>query len=525
MDPPGVDLSLPCQPVSLEKQHKRPIFIPQVPVIGEKVRKRRPESGHDTDHCGTPAGFHLIECVGGEWNRGGSRDYQRLNAYTALHSVILSCTPPADAVRDNDRWPLHSWRVVNREGSKKTARVGERIVGLLLKRASFLENPPKFGCVMRDLCRICGVRAVGSQCRWIFSSAAKRKLQVILSHVLGWEVTRDGRGEFLCGKCVFQLEKVVQCDVDISQLQDEHAGHIQKLLAEKDHLIQCIVYVYKKNNPGTRRSDGDGVAWKSLARSSVVASLDDEALYQAASEGQQFGESRGGNARGRMKRCVSLDQIASKGSYPSRSGSLKGIGLRGTRLHSQSMYLDLVQRTGLLHRPGFKGRSASLQSLNRDPSAETAPEPQPRLKGREPKAFVGKHGVADDPRGASQARALLRRSPSQPSVISDLIRLLRCISRQQICVPAGSHIPVLKAASAGPQGRRHRRRESELKSLHDLAEEFDDDYAAVRVKVALSGSGDFTKCFQIGVGIRQKMASLFNVADIKTCSSIRCFFF
>ncbi|XP_075870002.1 CDK5 regulatory subunit-associated protein 2 isoform X5 [Nelusetta ayraudi] len=336
---------------------------------------------------------------------------------------------------------------------------------------------------MRDLCRICGVRAVGSQCRWIFSSAAKRKLQVILSHVLGWEVTRDGRGEFLCGKCVFQLEKVVQCDVDISQLQDEHAVHIQKLLAEKDHLIQCIVYVYKKNNPGTRRSDGDGVAWKSLARSPVVASLDDEALYQAASEGQQFGESRGGNARGRMKRCVSLDQIASKGSYPSRSGSLKGIGLRGTRLHSQSMYLDLVQRTGLLHRPGFKGRSASLQSLNRDPSAETAPEPQPRLKGREPKAFAGKHGAADDPRGASQARALLRRSPSQPSVISDLIRLLRCISRQQICVPAGSHIPVLKAAtSTGPLGRRHRRRESELKSLHDLAEEFDDDYAAVRVK-------------------------------------------
>lgn len=351
---------------------------------------------------------------------------------------------------------------------------------------------------MRDLCRICGVRAVGSQCRWIFSSAAKRKLQVILSHVLGREVTRDGGGEFLCGKCVFQLEKVVQCDVDISQLQDEHAAHIQKLQAEKDHLIQCIVYVYKKNNPGVWRGDGDGGAWKSLARTSAVASLDDEALFQAPPEGQQFGENR---ARGRMKRCVSLDQIASKASYQSRSGSLKGFGLRGTRLHSQSMYLDLVQRTGLLPRPGFKGRSASLQSLSRDASSEPPAEPQPRLKCREAKVFAGKHSGADDPRGSSQARTLLRRSPSQPSVISDLIRLLRCISRQQICVPAGSHIPVLKSANSGTTGRRHshRRWESEWKSLHDLAEEFDDEYVAVRVKVVQSGSGDFTKYFQIGV--------------------------
>lgn len=448
-------------------------------------------------------GFHLIECVGGEWNRGGSRDYQRLNAYTALHSVILLSAPPADAVGENDRWPSHSWHAGNRDGSKSPACVSERIVGLVLKWESFW-NPPNIGCVMRDLCRICGVRAVGSQCRWIFSSAAKRKLQVILSHVLGWEVTRDGGGEFLCGKCVFQLEKVVQCDVDISQLQDEHAAHIQKLQAEKDHLIQCIVYVYKKNNPGVWRGSGDGGAWRSLARTSAVASLDDEALFQAAPEGQQFGETRG---RGRMKRCVSLDQIASKASYASRSGSLKGSGLRGTRLHSQSMYFDLVQRTGLLPRPGFKGRSASLQSLNRDPSSEPPAEPQPRLKGREAKVFSSKHCGADNPRGSSQAlvqaqaQALLRRSPSQPSVIFDLIRLLRCISRQQICVPTGSHIPVLKATNGGAAGRRHshRRRESEWKSLHDLAEEFDDEYAAVRVKVVQSGCGDFTKCFQICV--------------------------
>lgn len=349
---------------------------------------------------------------------------------------------------------------------------------------------------MRDPCRICGVRVVGSQCRWIFSSAAKRKLQVILSHVLGWEVTRDGRGEFLCGKCVFQLEKVVQCDVDIGQLQDEHNSQIQKLQKEKDHLIQCIVHIYKKNNPSLEKSDGESVSWKTPLRSSGVGSPDDEAVCQLAPEGQQFRESRSGHVENRMKRCVSLDQIAIKG----RSGSMKSFGLRGTRHRSQSMYLDLVQRKGMLPRPGFKGRSTSLQSLNRDLSSDTPPDPPPKPKVREPKVFVTRHGAADDPRGMSQARALLHRSPSQPSVISDLIQLLRCISKQQVSAPSGSHIPVLKRLNPGPLNPRskHRHREAEWKSLHDLTEEFDDEYTPVRVKVVLFSNATWAKCFNTG---------------------------
>ncbi|XP_051268953.1 CDK5 regulatory subunit-associated protein 2 isoform X4 [Dicentrarchus labrax] len=351
---------------------------------------------------------------------------------------------------------------------------------------------------MRDPCRICGVRAVGSQCRWIFSPAAQRKLQVILSHVLGWEVTRDGRGEFLCGKCVFQLEKVVQCDVDISQLQDEHNSQIQKLHAERDHLIQCIIHIYKKNNPSPDKSDGESTSWKAPLRSSGVGSPDDEAVCQLVSEGQQFRESGSGLVENRMKRCVSLDQIASKGAFPWRSGlrssrvgsavgldgSMKSLSLRGTRQCSQSMYLDLVQRKGTLPRPGVKGRSTSLQSLNRDFSSDAPPDPPPKLKLREPKVFAARHGSIDDPGGKDQARALLHSSSSQPSVISDLVQLLRCISKQQVSAPAGSHIPVLKRLNTGPHNPRvkRRHREAEWKSLHDLTEEFDDEYTPVRVK-------------------------------------------
>ncbi|XP_070780479.1 CDK5 regulatory subunit-associated protein 2 [Enoplosus armatus] len=280
--------------------------------------------------------------------------------------------------------------------------------------------------------------------------------------------------------------------------QDEHNSQIQKLQAEKDHLIQCIIHIYKKNNPSLDKSDWESTSSKTLLRFSGVGSLDDEAVCQLASEGQQFRESGSGHTENRMKRCVSLDQIVSKGAFPGRSGlrssrlgsaagldgSMKSFGLQGTRHRSQSMYLDLVHRKGILPRPGFKGRSSSLQSLNRDFSSDTPLDPPPKQKFREAKMFVARHGATDDPGGKVQARALLHSSSSQPSVISDLIQLLRCITKQQVSAPAGSHIPVLKRLNTGPHNPRakRRQREAEWKSLHDLTEEFDDEYTPVRVK-------------------------------------------
>ncbi|XP_017263118.1 CDK5 regulatory subunit-associated protein 2 isoform X2 [Kryptolebias marmoratus] len=349
---------------------------------------------------------------------------------------------------------------------------------------------------MKDPCRICGVRLVGSQCRWIFSSSGRRKLQVILSHVLGREVIRDGRGEFLCGKCVFQLEKVVQCDININKLQDEHSSQIQKLQADKEHLIQCIRHVYSKNNLGNKgRWSTSSVA---LLRSSGVDSPDDEAACQPAHEGLQFRKRGSVEGENRMRRCMSLDRIASKGALPARSGLrssrpgsaagldgfMKNTGLVGTRLRSQSMYLDLVQRKGTLSRHGFKARSTSLQSLNRDFSLDTPPDSLHKRKLRESKGFAAGYGTTNNPRGKVQAKALLHNSSSQPSVLSDVIQILRCISRQHLSAPAGSRIPVLKRLNAGSVISRpkFRKREAEWKSLHDLTEEFNDEYTPVRVK-------------------------------------------
>ncbi|XP_057675056.1 CDK5 regulatory subunit-associated protein 2 isoform X2 [Corythoichthys intestinalis] len=339
---------------------------------------------------------------------------------------------------------------------------------------------------MKDCCRVCGGRLIGNQCRWIFSSSAKRKLQIILSHVLGREVTRDGRGEFLCGKCVFQLEKVIQCDVNLSQLQEQHNHQVQKLQAEKAHLIQCIIHVYKKHNPEEERSDEESVPSKTPLRSSGAGSFDDEVTSLLPDDAQSPRESGGGH---RMRRCVSLDRLAGKGVFPVRSslkkwraGSavgldspMKNFTLRGSRGSSQSMYLDLVHYKGTFPRSGFKGRSASLQSLNRD--FET-PESTP-LKKKSREATVLRNAAVDDPIGKGRAKMLLRSSSCQPSVIFDLIQLLRCLGRRGLSVSAGSRIPVLKKFSVvHPLVCTKRvRKDARWKSLHDLTEEFDDQYA------------------------------------------------
>nr|XP_057906155.1 uncharacterized protein LOC131103698 isoform X1 [Doryrhamphus excisus] len=348
---------------------------------------------------------------------------------------------------------------------------------------------------MKDSCRVCGGRLIGNQCRWIFSSSGKRKIQIILSHVLGWELTRDGRGEFLCGKCVFQLEKVVQCDVNLSQLQEKHNSQVQKLQAEKEHLMQCIVHVYNKNNSGRERSDDESVQRsKTPLRSSGTASFDDEAACLLPSDAQSVRESGGGP---RMRRCVSLDRLVSKGVFPGRSGlrkwrigssvgldtSVKSFGLRGSRCSSQSMYLDLVHYKGAFPRPGFKGRSTSLQSLNRDFAADIADTPR-KNKLREAKTSVTRKAASDDDGGKAQAKLLLQRSSRHPSVISDLTQLLRCITKHGVSVPPGSRIPVLQRLSVGHVNicSKRVRREAEWKSLHDLTEEFDDKYTPVTVE-------------------------------------------
>ncbi|MBN3312100.1 MYOME protein, partial [Atractosteus spatula] len=114
---------------------------------------------------------------------------------------------------------------------------------------------------MKDACRICARELCGNQRRWIFHTASKLNLQVLLSHVLGRELTRDGKREFACSKCAFMLDRVYRFDTVIARIEALSIERLQRLLQEKERLRQCIGSLYRKTNgdeAGPEGKAGDG---------------------------------------------------------------------------------------------------------------------------------------------------------------------------------------------------------------------------------------------------------------------------
>ncbi|XP_031663224.1 myomegalin isoform X9 [Oncorhynchus kisutch] len=109
---------------------------------------------------------------------------------------------------------------------------------------------------MKEACRICARELCGNQRRWIFHPASKLNLQVLLSHALGRELIRDGRGEFACSKCAFILERMYRFDTVIARVEALSIERLQRLLQEKHLLRGLIGGLYRKTN----REDGGGCA-------------------------------------------------------------------------------------------------------------------------------------------------------------------------------------------------------------------------------------------------------------------------
>nr|XP_012998310.1 myomegalin isoform X5 [Cavia porcellus] len=113
---------------------------------------------------------------------------------------------------------------------------------------------------MKEICRICARELCGNQRRWIFHTASKLNLQVLLSHVLGKDVPRDGKAEFACSKCAFMLDRIYRFDTVIARIEALSIERLQKLLLEKDRLKFCIASMYRKNNDdsGSETKAGSG---------------------------------------------------------------------------------------------------------------------------------------------------------------------------------------------------------------------------------------------------------------------------
>ncbi|KAM4605288.1 myomegalin-like [Polymixia lowei] len=138
---------------------------------------------------------------------------------------------------------------------------------------------------MKEVCRICARELCGNQRRWIFHPTSKLNLQVLLSHALGRELTRDGRGEFACSKCIFMLDRMYRFDTVIARVEALSIERLQRLLQEKHRLRQCIGGLYRKTNGeegtgATGESPGHGmVDMSGLTHAKYCALLQEDLVY------------------------------------------------------------------------------------------------------------------------------------------------------------------------------------------------------------------------------------------------------
>ncbi|XP_051944199.1 myomegalin-like [Hippocampus zosterae] len=141
---------------------------------------------------------------------------------------------------------------------------------------------------MKETCRICGRDLYGNQRRWIFHPTTKLNLQVLLSHALGQELARDGRGEFACSKCAFMLDRMYRFDTVIARVEALSIERLQRLLQEKHRLRQCIGGLYRKTNsaesPLTSADEGEAagdgmVDISGLTHAKYCALLQEDLVY------------------------------------------------------------------------------------------------------------------------------------------------------------------------------------------------------------------------------------------------------
>ncbi|XP_041095603.1 uncharacterized protein LOC121307488 [Polyodon spathula] len=310
---------------------------------------------------------------------------------------------------------------------------------------------------MKGPCRICGGKFRGNQCRWIFSSSGKRNLQVILSYVLGVAISRDGKGEFICSKCVFMLENVVNYDVIIGRLQGVCSLKAQKLLTEKHNLAQCINHMYNQNNPLPIKSNVEYLYTEKPPVTFNTGIPEEGTLAKLLQPGKGVAAAPSSEGN-KMKRCPSSETLRGREPAgcpnPRRSGSgipLKTPYLKPVHSRTQSMYFNLVQRLCVL---GLKSKGAD-----------------------------GFDNFSELP-----ARSSFISSPS----VCDAIKLLKNIQCKPLLILPESKIPVLlKYAQRRPASgssylyskTHNTERIDDWKFLQDLAEDFNDEYTPLKAEV------------------------------------------
>ncbi|KAG7477293.1 hypothetical protein MATL_G00092500 [Megalops atlanticus] len=362
---------------------------------------------------------------------------------------------------------------------------------------------------MKDPCRMCGSKLYGSQCRWIFSTVGKRNLQVILSYVLGLEITHDGRTEFLCGKCVDMLEKVVQANVAIGQLKEVYSAKIQKLQAEKENLILSISHMYRRHNGEGKRGKGDSDPSKACARSLVTCEgvvQDEGSSEKGSSTMVPQDKDASASTEGHIRRRASLQPLDHPETRPglgrpairrvAEDRAMRSPTPKVIFCHSQSRYLDIVHRNSSMS-GGFRDRSPTLypvilQRLESHFPLKASPSPSAAAQKLKGDVF---ESPPTDPTGRAKRRDTQQSSPAQASLISDLLKLLHSIQWKPLPIWPRSKIPILLKYTSIPLpapgcgyfqsqvAAENRAREAAAwLSLQDLTDEFNGEYRPLKVE-------------------------------------------
>ncbi|KAF7700254.1 uncharacterized protein si:ch73-95l15.5 [Silurus meridionalis] len=326
-----------------------------------------------------------------------------------------------------------------------------------------------------EACRICGGDLQGNQRRWLFSAQNKKGAQnqsssvllsptwsaqsspwgstlslgsssspyksytlptpnkgldllAVLTHILGQSVTREnGKGEFICGKCVSVLERVFKFDTVIARVRVLSRERLQKLTKERDCLRRWVWNIYRQHHPFVLKSRGSssedevelgekdsGKAYREMLSDNMAL-----AAYECWSEKTESCPyfKRTGKRCGKLKNCECCDSLrVSDANYEFICGvprnlpeqALSPIGMPLNWPRSPSMRSSPASLAGSCHSLKARSRTASAPSLD-------------SVDGYDPFDWPDEHFV----------------------ILDSILDKLKSIEGKPVRSPAGSRIPIL----------------------------------------------------------------------------------
>ncbi|XP_038136689.1 myomegalin isoform X2 [Cyprinodon tularosa] len=309
---------------------------------------------------------------------------------------------------------------------------------------------------MKEACRICARELCGNQRRWIFHPGAKLSLQVLLSHVLGHELSRDGRREFACSKCTFMLERMYRFDTVIARVEALSLERLHKLLLEKERLRQCIGGLYRRNNPEESSMDRPEdtsvddlsalheVSYSDLIQEDLVFSIYESwADKEDPALDQQLHQCTGADAGQKPRRCRGCAALrVADSDYEAVCKVPRRIGRRSTSCGPSTRYSGASVGVEDLTRAAAASEAATV--LCDPPAVTEADKRSPSPTSSEESLEIPKIQEETESKEASMRRK--PRSEGSSAGLEMLLSLLRGWQHQPLRPPQGSKLPVLVKA-------------------------------------------------------------------------------